>query len=412
MRGTHLLSAVVVAALPACALDTEVWDPIPDPPPPADGTAGPAWPADEPLPASFDTPPWVTSPAPGRIAIGWRTAAPTTGRVVLTRVLDGDTAVDETPVQILQPQETQLHHVDLGELAPASGYRYRVVLADGAEREGVFATSGLATWRFIHLAETHAPDESEHVTAFADSIRAFRPQVAIESGDMVTVGDDLDAWRTYLDDARPWISNVILLPAHSNHVHGFLGNAILKDFFELPDNERWYATRYGDVQIVTLDSNDSGESPDLVEEPDWVRDRLTTLRAASDAPRFTIGAWHHPACSSHYASRSTSRRWVIDNLVRAFLDAGGIDLILAGHDKYYERSVLTVDGVAITHLMDNAGRLSPGGAGGNEPECEPVRTVTNTRSLALFQVSPDAVTADVVNEDGLTIDQLEIPISD
>jgi hypothetical protein len=403
---------LLLAALPGCAVETQVWDPIPDPPPPADGAIGPAWPADVPRPPSFDTPPWVTSPAPGHIAIGWRTAAPTTGRVVLARVLDGDVEVDETPVQLLQPEETDLHHVDLGELEPASGYRYRVVLADGAEREGVFSTSGLERWRFIHLAEVHAPQESEHIASFADSIRLFRPQVAIESGDMVTDGDDLDSWRTYLNDARPWISNVILLPAHSNHVHGFLGNAFLRDFFELPDNERWYTTRYGDVQIVTLDSYWTGESPDVVEQPDWVRDRLTTLLADGDAPRFTIGAWHHPACSSSYASRTASRRTVIEELVAAFLDAGGIDLILVGHDKYYERSTLTVGGAVITHVMSNAGRLAPSAEGDNEPECEPVATDTATRSLPLFEVGPDAVAAQVVSEFGATLDRFDLPLRD
>jgi hypothetical protein len=404
------LAVLLFAALPACAVETQVWDPIPDPVVDQGMPVGPEWPPDEPLPASFDTPPWVTSPGPDRIAIGWRTAAPTTGRVELTRELVDQQPVDEEPVVFEQPDETDLHHVDLGELPRASGYRYRVVLADGAAREGVFTTSGLPSWRFIHLAEVHAPDESDHIRAFAGSIREFRPQLAVESGDMLTDGDDLDSWRAYLDDARPWISNVILLPAHSNHVNGFLGNAYLMAFFELPNNERWYDTRYGDLQIVTLDSHVDEPNPDIADEPDWVRDSMATARDAADPPRFTIGAWHHPACSSHQASRTGSRRWVIENLMAAFFDSGGIDLVLVGHDKYYERSRFTSGANQVVQVMSNAGRLSPGTAGNNEPECTPLRTDIETRSITQFSVGANAVIGEAVDEDGVRIDTFAVPI--
>lgn len=403
------LAVLHLAALSACAVETQVWDPVPDPAPGGNAAVGPEWPPDEPLPSSFDTPPWVTSPAPDRIAIGWRTAAPTTGRVELTRELDHEEPVDEDPLVFEQADETDLHHVDLGVLPRASGYRYRVVLADGTARDGVFTTSGLATWRFIHLAETHAPDESDHVAAFADSIREHRPQLAVESGDMLTDGDDLDSWRAYLNDARPWISNVILLPAHSNHVNGMLGNAYLKALFELPNNERWYVTRYGDLQFVTLDSHVGG-NPDVADEPDWIRASMTSLRDAADPPRFTVGAWHHPACSSHYASRTASRRWVIENFIDAFVDSGGLDLVLVGHDKYYERSRFTSGSALVVQVMTNTGKLAPSAAGDNEPECTPLRTDTETRSLARFSVNAETVVGEVVDEGGVAIDLFAMPI--
>jgi hypothetical protein len=272
----------------------------------------------------------------------------------------------------------------------------------------VFTTPGQAEWRFIHLAELHIPSEREQVAAYAAAIRAFQPQLAVESGDMLDNGDEDAYWVDYLVTSSPWISNVILLPAHSNHVNGFAGNPILLATFELPGNERWYTTRYGAVEIVTLDSTFDGKSPDIDTEPDWIESSMAASRDAPDPPTFTIAAWHYPACSSHFASRTEERRWVIDNLVPAFQATGGLDLVLVGHDKYYERSILSVGGLRIPHVMANAGKLAPSSAGDNEPECAPINTDTDTRSLVMVGVSPDALVARAVSPDGAILDEFTV----
>jgi hypothetical protein len=385
----------------ACARETQVWDPIGDPELPGGAASALAWPADSPLPPEFETPPWLTMPEPGRIAVGWRTIDADQGEVVLEAAGGDGTSIREDAA-------ATLHHVDLGELPAATTFHYRVLLASGAAREGVFTTPGLEEWRFVQLAELHIPSEREHVEAYAAAIRAFQPEVAVESGDMLDDGDEDAQWVDYLRTSRPWISNVILLPVHSNHVNGITGNPILLATFELPGNERWFTTRYGAVEFVTLDSTFDGESPDIASEPAWIEGSMAASRDAPDPPVFTIGAWHYPACSSSYASRTGERRWVIDNLVSAFQATGGLDLIMVGHDKYYERSILTVGGLHIQHVMANVGKLAPGTDGDNEPECAPIVTDTDTRSLLMVGVSPDALVARVVDPDGAILDEFTV----
>jgi hypothetical protein len=386
----------------ACARETAVWDPVADPELPGGAASSIAWPEDSPLPPEFETPPWLTMPEPGRISVGWRTVDADEGQVVLEAAGGEGTTIGESAA-------ATLHHVDLGELPAATTFRYRVVLASGASRDGVFTTPGLDEWRFVHFAEFHIPTEREHVEAYAAAIRAFQPEVAVESGDMLDSGDEDEQWVDYLNTSRPWISNVILLPVHSNHVNGVAGNPILLATFELPGNERWYTTRYGAVEFVTLDSTFDGESPDIDTEPDWIEGSMAASLEAPDPPAFTIGAWHYPACSSHYPSRTDERRWVIENLVAAFQATGGLDLILVGHDKYYERSILTVGGLRIPHVMANAGKLAPGSDEGNEPECAPINTDTDTRSLVMVGVSPEALVARVVSPDGAILDEFTVP---
>ena len=398
-----LLRSVVLTLVlaGACARETAVWDPVADPGMPGAAASALPWPDDTPLPPEFASPTWLTMPEPGRIALGWRTVAPETAIVVLASAADG------TGTSIAVNAPATLHHVDLGVLPAATTFRYRVVLASGAAREGVFTTPGLEEWRFVHLAEFHAPDQSDEVARFAGAIRAFQPQLVVESGDMMNDGDDDQEWLDYLATSRPWISNVIFLPAHSNHVNGVAGNPILTALFQLPNNERWYTTRYGAVEFVTLDSTD-GAAPDIDTQPDWIEGAMTAVRDMPDPPVFTVGAWHHPACSSHFAARSAGRRWVIDNLVAAFAASGGLDLILVGHDKYYERSILTVGGQHVPHVMTNAGKLAPSKSGDNEPECAPIVTDIETRSLLLVGVARDRMVGQVIDQEGAILDEITV----
>jgi hypothetical protein len=361
---------------------------------------GPEWPSDEPLPPEIDLPPWLTMPAENRVVVSWRTVAPSRGGVFLSAET-GDGLV------LVSPAFAELHHVDLGVLEPATTYEYEVFV-DGTSiaRRGVFVTPGRDHWRFAHLAEFHAPSDSATVAKFAAALRTFRPHVVVESGDMCDSGNNMDHWRSYLRTSAPWISNVILLPAHSNHVNGSLGNPLVHELFALPGNERWYRTRWGQVEFYTLDSTYNGINPDVPTlQLDWLRDGLLDMREAADRPLFIIGAWHYPACSSHYASREAQHLWALDNLVDGFLAAGELDLALTGHDKYYERSL--IDG-RVVHVMSNAGRLAPSVEGGNAERCDPIVTNTRTRSVALFDVDGGAITGIAVNEQGAWIDAFVI----
>jgi hypothetical protein len=360
----------------------------------------PAWPPHAPLPPELDFPPYLTLLDATTVVVSWRTTDVTTGSVRhgTTPTALGSEVASSTPGNV--------HHVTLANLAPETAYYYEVAIAGtSVARPGVFVTPGASRWRFIALGEYHAPSFSTSVGAFADSIRAFRPHVVVESGDMVDDGDDITHWRSYMRASAPWISNVLLLPAHSNHVSGTAGNAHLLDFFVLPNNERWYETRYGQVQFVTLDSHASGNEDTETDQVPWAGGVAAAAHDGVDDPTFLIAMWHHPACSSQYASRAGSRIWVQDHLVKAFADNGGLDLILAAHDKYYERSTITGD---IVHVITNIGSISPEIPGQNHPSCTAMKTERNTRSTALITVDGATLSAQVIDDFGDEVDRFTI----
>jgi hypothetical protein len=375
------------------------------------GPTDPAWPALRELPAAFELPPWLTLPGDGSVAVGWQSSLPSLGWLELVAAPGGELEVDwRAARRIDSPAAGVLHHVRLTALAPATAYRYRVHVHDGVgggQREGVFVTPGSADFRFVHLAEFHAPGDAGQVERAAGLIRDFRPHLVVESGDMVDDGDEPSHWRSYLRTSAPWISNVFLLPAHSNHVNGDGGNPLLLRLFELPDNERWYTTRFGQVEFVTLDSTYTAND-DVLDEPAWLRDRMAATLASDAAPSRVVGVWHYPACSSSYPSRSGERRWVLEHFIAAFRAIDALDLVLVGHDKYYERSRLELGDRTVTHVMVNVGRLAPGSSGGNEPECSPVVTHTARRSVGLYDVAADVIRGTAVAPDGAVLDRFTI----
>ncbi len=358
----------------------------------------PEWPADEALPADFDFPPYANLLDGTTVAISWRTVASSTGTVRFgtTAALGTDVASTTTG---------NLHHVTLTGLMPGSAYHYEVAIEGGGTRKGVFVMPGRTEWRFLSSGEFHSPSEANNVAKFAPAIRAFRPHVWLESGDMVDDGNSLSDWRSYFRTSAPWISNVLLIPAHSNHVNGTGGNANLKELFVEPGNERWFTTRYGQAEFFSLDSTFAANGDVEPVEVPWLASNAALAHDGTDDPTFVIAAWHHPACSSQYLTRSGERNWVNDNFVATFQNAGGVDLILAAHDKYYERTEMTG---GIVHVITNIGNVSPEIPGNNHSGCTAMMTDRSTQSTGLYTMSGSLLTARIVDDTGTEIDTFTI----
>lgn len=397
----------MVAVLVACSSsssqnqgdDTPIIDAADTPIDGAQELVDPQWPAEAPLESIVDFPPYLSLLDAKTVVVSWRTTASSTGVV----------RFGKTPskgIEVASMTTGNLHHVTLSDLEPSMAYYYEVAITGTpVVRQGVFVMPGRTAWRLMHSGEFHAPSESSNVAKFAAKIREFRPHVVLESGDMVDDGNSLSDWRSYFRTSAPWISNVLLLPSHSNHVNGGGGNTLLKDLFVIPNNERWYATRIGQMQIINIDSTKDANADIQTAEVPWVQQQASAMHDGSDDPTFVVASWHHPACSSQYFTRQGERAWVQDNLVAAFKNNGGVDLILAAHDKYYERSTITG---GIVHVITNIGNVSPEIPGGNHASCTAVKTARSSQSLLFVEVADKKLTGNVIDGDLAPLDSFTI----
>ncbi len=279
------------------------------------------------------------------------------------------------------PPEREQHYFKyvarLGDLPFNAEVRYRVKLGDAVVREASFRTRATADKpvRFALVGDLANGKDNQKVIAYR--LSEEKPEFLVALGDIVYPAGRVNQymsfyWKTYNDvDAAdpkagaPLMASVPFYPVLGNHdvaakfptIPDALGAYY---FFHAPRNGPgvgpWatplgsdkaavakfraetadsypsldaYSFDYGPAHVVVLNSNQSGnvDQPKLRE---WVEQDLK-----GTAARWKLVCYHNPAFSSssqHYTEQSV-RLW------HPIFEAGGVDVVFAGHVHNYQRTV-------------------------------------------------------------------------
>lgn len=123
-------------------------------------------------------------------------------------------------------------------------------------------------------------------------------------------------------------------PAMGNHDGSTASGQPYRNYFTLPNNERYYTVVQGPVQIFVLDSG-AGEASSLRStsaQGQWLRTELAASTAC-----WRIITMHHPPYSSGIHGSNTALQWPYAQW--------GATAVLAGHDHDYERITGPVAGL-------------------------------------------------------------------
>jgi hypothetical protein len=289
------------------------------------------------------------------------------------------------------------HRVKLQGLQPGSNYYYRLVAeADGqraVSRRFRFATppADLDTFTFCAYGDTRSDPEAHRRVVRA--MASLRPAFILHSGDLVADGNSLADWHQFFPVIARFSPTVPLYPVLGNHE----GNAAYYyDLLPLPTGggdrgNEWYATVFGSVQIIGLDS-----CRRLEEQGRWLRDLLR--RPAPSGVRWRVVLFHHPPYTSgpHEPSRE-----VLQHFCPA-LEGGKVHLVFLGHNHLYERS--------------RKGRLNyviVGGGGAplyrNPSLPNPYKVVLRSvYNFARVDVSPEALSVTAYDPDLAVLDRFTV----
>jgi hypothetical protein len=154
---------------------------------------------------------------------------------------------------------------------------------------------------------------------------------------------------------------------------------------------RYYSTVEGPAELFYLDSSSPGLFGERSAQLEWLDDTL-----ADSTSQWRIVAMHHPIHSSgrHGPTPHAQR------LLEPILTRRAVDLVLAGHDHHYERTV-PIDGV--THVVSGGGckttRVSPG------------RTTARAGSILEFlhlEITGDRLVGRAIQPDAKVFDRFEL----
>lgn len=220
----------------------------------------------------------------------------------------------------------------------------------------------LGSWDYNLNKYSHDNTTNPIRKALYESIVQNNPNLdfIVHTGDIVANGGEQDDWNRYKEDiAILDQNNVTIYYAPGNHEYytyatgpGVYGtpDSNLSTYLanvELPGNEMYYSFDvHNQIHFVFLNNNEySGSLGMTTDQLDWLKHDLDT-----NALENIIVVYHRPSYSVRSHSRVLDAQEVRNSLESLFI-SHGVDLVLAGHDHYYYRTVRN----GITHIVTGGG---------------------------------------------------------
>lgn len=255
------------------------------------------------------------------------------------------------------------HEIEITGLEPSTRYYYSVGdgtnVLEGADADHWFETSpppGAKTKFRAWIVGDSGTGELPQLrvkNAMLEYAKAYRPDIYLHMGDMAyNTGTTAEFTDNFFDPYAEVLRNTVIWPTMGNHEGGSSDSGTQTGpyytAYVLPraaeaggvasGTEAYYSFDYANVHFIVLDSHDSPRQPGGA--------MLQWLQSDLDATNqdWVIAYFHHPPYTKGTHNSDTEGQ-LVDMRENALpiLEAGGVDLVLAGHSHIYERSFL-VDG--------------------------------------------------------------------
>ena len=278
------------------------------------------------------------------------------------------------------------HHVMLTDLLPATEYFYRVVPWGDVKQFTTFPTQ-TETFSYVVFGDTRT-DSVAHQSV-VDRMAAYEFQLVMHSGDLVSNGGSTSDWRTFFNVEDTMLQNHHFLPAIGNHESPFWPYDTL---FTLPDSEDYYAVNFGNSHFVILNT----EMDLYGAQRDWLIDDLFTASSDPSIDWIFVNLHRPPYSSGNHGSQLDVR-----NAWCPLFETYGVDIVFAGHDHSYERTI-PINGVIY---------IVTGGGGAPLYDVDSSTWTAyseKTRHFCLIDITANKLLLRAIKPDGTVFDTLVI----
>jgi hypothetical protein len=333
--------------------------------------------------------PYLTGVSETSISVNWKTEGETEGSVEYAT--EASYSADGTYGSSVPDSVRELHHVVLTGLQANTTYHYRVRVGDGYTADHTFTTLGAQRFTFIVYGDTRdeAPmfTQLERHKLVADRIAEEEGvSFVIHTGDLVSIGDDLEEWGRFFEAGRRMLEKIPFFPVPGNHENHS------PNYYEIFAVPQWYSFDSANAHFSMLDSNDGA---DLDQEAAWLANDLS-----GDAD-WKFAVCHHPLYTSdknHWGGDPGLR----DRWERVFVE-DGVNAVFNAHVHAYERYWEN----GIYHVV-----LGTGGAPSYELADEKIDGYRNSFEHALgyakITIDGDYASMEVIKVADLSADNSEV----
>ncbi len=321
---------------------------------------------------------------------------------------------DQLDDSVSSPQASR-HVVRLDGLETSSTYHYAVEIG-GQIKAGPhwFRTAPMAGehFTFVLFGDTRSGHEAHALACELIGEEDF--DFYLNTGDLVASGDEIDLWTNFFEIERNLMAHHPFLPTVGNHDEEDGHANHFSRFFVTGGPEGgeglYYSVTYANVHVVVLDEFVNVRAQYLCPETvflsdcldsaqlEWMRNDLSQARNNPDID-FVFVAVH----SGPYSSKEGRSGYAQIRQMLSEFQEYGVDMILSGHDHYYERGFGN-NGLAY---------MVSGGGGASLYDCDANNTLLypheweyreKTYHYALFHVNGPTLEIEVKNLLGEVID--------
>ncbi len=271
-------------------------------------------------------------------------------------------------------------------------YRVRSELGDAGPIEVLGGRTRGKEFRFAAFGDTRTGHRVHR--KLIEMMAKEEVEFVIHSGDLVEFGGIEPQWDLFFQIEEPVISRIPVIAAVGNHDNSQRNN--FRRFFltkQYAGENRYYYQDWGDVRVVTLDSEiemRAGSAQYTFVE--------AALREGAQKDMLMLMSLHYPPYSSGSHGSNLEVREVIGELAPRF----GVEVVLAGHDHDYERTK-RIEGV--TYIV-----AASGGANIRRLNKNRFSEVLRTEPhFVLFDIQQKNLVGRAVNLNGNTFDTFIIP---
>lgn len=184
---------------------------------------------------------------------------------------------------------------------------------------------------------------------------AEKPDFIINVGDNVDWGNAQDEWNIWFEKAEPYLRTIPMFMIHGNHEFNHINYYAQ---FAMPGNEQWFSFNYANLNFTILNDTTLGKLGKLLSTSN--EQKLFLEQALSSTSRIWKMVGHHIpqwSASKHGCAEGIRGSW------GPIIDQYGVQLVYAGHDHQYERTVPLYDEKTVADPKEGTTYIVTGGAG-------------------------------------------------